>query len=366
MPNLSKEIVQFANGNTDFYTAFQDYYAHDTYSRTGKKLVSFSEVPSLDEKASKVSDAFFAEVARVSGVVRTEGNKEAWALNPMVRWATFSVIDTMVNSVLPMTINPSIGIYTDIRYVSLGDVVKFRIKPRTLFTVSLSAMGERTTFRQRDFASDQIVAPIDHMVTVYEDMLSALSGHADLADMIRRVVISVETAMTADATTALTTGMAQGTYPAALSIQGAFNTQTMIKLAETVQAYNYGARPMIIGTASALTNVVGDSAMGFRGNYDAANGSINLLSDFYGYTLFQLPQVATGDYSTMSLALPDDTLFVVSPAIDKLVKLVVSNTLSSSNDYFNSADLTKNFDYHKAWNTAFLSAGFGGMYKITE
>lgn len=196
-------------------------------------------------------------------------------------------------------------------------------------------------------------------------MFAVFAGREDLAEMVRRAVMSIETRMTADATNALATGMAQGTYPAALSIQGAFNTQTMIKLAETVQAYNYGAKPIILGTASALTNVVGDSSMGFRGNYDAANGSINLLSDFYGYTLFQLPQVATGDYSTMSLALPDDTLFVVSPAIDKLVKLVASNTLTNSNDYYQNADITSNFSLRRSWDAVFMSAGFGGMFKIT-
>ena len=196
-------------------------------------------------------------------------------------------------------------------------------------------------------------------------MFSVFAGREDLAEMVRRAVMSIETQMTADATNALATGMAQGTYPAALSIQGAFNTQTMIKLAETVQAYNYGAKPIILGTASALTNVVGDSAMGFRGNYDAANGSINLLSDFYGYTLFQLPQVATGDYSTMSLALPDDTLFVVSPAIDKLVKLVASNTLTNSNQYYENADISSNFSLRRDWDAVFMSAGFGGMFKIT-
>lgn len=366
MPNLSKEIVQFANGNTNFYTAFQDYYAHDTYSRTGKRIATFSDKLSLDEKATKVNNAFFKEVERVSGVTRTAENKEYWASNPVVRHACFAVINATINSVLPLTINPSIGLWTDIRYVSYGDVVNFKVQPRTLFTVSNGGHGERTTFRQKDYAGNLVVTPKEHIITVYVDMFSVFAGREDLAEMVRRAVMSIETRMTADATNALVTGMAQGTYPAALSIQGAFNTQTMIKLAETVQAYNYGAKPIILGTASALTNVVGDSAMGFRGNYDAANGSINLLSDFYGYTLFQLPQVATGDYSTMSLALPDDTLFVVSPAIDKLVKLVASNTLTNSNDYYQNADITSNFTLRRDWDTVFMSAGFGGMFKITQ
>lgn len=47
-----------------------------------------------------------------------------------------SIIDATINSVLPMTINPSVGIFTDLRFVSYGDVVHFNVKPRTLYVVS--------------------------------------------------------------------------------------------------------------------------------------------------------------------------------------------------------------------------------------
>ena len=66
MPNLSKEVIQFAAGNTDFYTAFQDFYAHDTYARTGKKIDTFREDVSLSDKKTKIDNAFFAEVGCVT------------------------------------------------------------------------------------------------------------------------------------------------------------------------------------------------------------------------------------------------------------------------------------------------------------
>lgn len=366
MPNLSKEVIQFAAGNTDFYTAFQDFYAHDTYARTGKKIDIFNEDVSLSDKKTKIDNAFFAEVERMSGVKRDATNENSWAANPVVSWAGFAVREAVINSLLPLTVNPSIGLYTDIQYASYGDIVHFKVQPRTLFTVSLGAHGERTTHRQKDYAGDVIIAPKEHIITTYTDMYTVLAGRESPSDYMRRVVLSIETAMTADATAALTTGMQYGTYPAALSVQGAFNPKTLIKVAETVQAYNFGMKPMIVGTASALSNVVGDSTLGFRGNYDASNGSVGLLRDFYGYTLFQIPQVATGNYTDMSLALPDDTLFVISPATDKLVKMVISNTLNNSNQFYDNADITSNNTVRKDWDAVFASAGFGGMYKITD
>lgn len=50
--------------------------------------------------------------------------------------ATFAIVDALVNSVLPLTINPSVGLFTDMRYVSYGDMVHFKVMPRSLFVVS--------------------------------------------------------------------------------------------------------------------------------------------------------------------------------------------------------------------------------------
>ena len=235
-------------------------------------------------------------------------------------FAAMAIVDAVVNSVLPMTINPSVGLFTDMRYVSYGDIVHFTVKPRSLYIVSDGAHGERTSFRQMKASGDVRVVPKEHIVTVYTDMFSVLAGKQDLAEFVRLVVLSVETRMTADAINALNTGMAVGTYPAALSIQGAFSTQTLISLAEKVQAYNYGARPVLMGTATALSKVIPDSTLGYRMISDGAGGSANIMKDFYGYTLMQLPQVATGDYTNYTLAMPDDTIYVISPMMDKLVK----------------------------------------------
>lgn len=226
--------------------------------------------------------------------------------------------------------------------------------------------GERTTFRQLHNDGDLVLMPIEHIVTVYTSMYNVLAGKQDLAEFVRIVVLSIETEMTRDAYTALTTGMAFGTYPSQLSIQGAMNTETLLTLCETVQAYNFGVKPIIVGPATAIAKIIPDSAYGYRGNYDANGGSVNLLQNYYGFTLQTLPQVATPNYSNFSLQLDPDTVFVISPALDKLVKGVASNTLTNSNQFYENADITQNFTMRKDWIFEFASAGFGGMYKITD
>ena len=346
--NLSQEIVQFANGNTDFYVAFQDYY--------------FNRDKMTSENHDKIHNAFFAEIEGKSGVAREGLSTEAWVSHPSVQWAAFAVVDATVNAILPQVLTPAFGVFADFRFVSLGDVVKFKVMPNQFFTVSKGGTGERTTHRQKDFAADIVVSPIEHIVTVYTDMYRVLAGKEDIADFIYRVVLSVEQAMYGDALNALTTGLAA--IPAgAYSFTGAFDMKTLVKMAETVQVFNAGVRPVIAGSAVALMNVLPDSTLGFRGNYDANGGSIDLIKNVMGFDVLRLDNAAA---KNGGLVLPDNQIFVVSPTQDKLIKGVVSNALTNSNQFYDNADLTQNYTTRKNWEFVYASSAKAGIYTITD
>lgn len=348
MPN---EVVQFAQtngGNTDFYVAFQDYY--------------FNRDKMDSEKHDKLQNAFFAEIVAKSGVSRDGLTTEAWVSHPSVQWAAFAVVDATINAILPQVLTPAFGLFTDFRFVSLGDVVKFKIMPNQFFTVSKGGTGERTIHRQKDFAQDIIVAPIEHIVTVYTDMYRVLAGKEDIADFVRRVVIAIEQAMYGDALNALMTGLNNlpaGTY----NYSGAFDMKTLVKMCETVQVYNAGVRPIIAGSATALMNVLPDSTLGYRGNYDANGGSIELIKNVYGYDVIKMNNAAA---QGGGLVLPDNKIFVVSPAQDKLVKGVVSNALTNSNQFYDNADLTSDYTTRKMWEFVYASAAKAGVYTVTD
>lgn len=348
MPN---EVVQFAQtngGNTDFYVAFQDYY--------------FNRDKMDSEKHDKLQNAFFAEIIAKSGVSRDGLTTEAWVSHPSVQWASFAVVDATVNAILPQVLTPAFGLFTDFRFVSLGDVVKFKIKPNQFFTVSKGGTGERTIHRQKDFAQDIIVAPVEHIVTVYTDMYRVLAGKEDIADFVARVVLAIEQAMYGDALNALMTGLNNlptGTY----NISGAFDMKTLVKMAETVQVYNAGVRPVIAGSATALMHVLPDSTLGYRGNYDANGGSIELIKNVYGYDVIKMNNAAA---QGGGLVLPDNKIFVVSPAQDKLVKGVVSNALTNSNQFYDNADLTSDYTIRKLWEFTYASASKAGVYTVTD
>ena len=199
-------------------------------------------------------------------------------------------------------------------------------------------------------------------MTVYTDMYRVLSGKEDIADFVARVVLAIEQAMYGDALNALMTGLNNlptGTY----KISGAFDMKTLVKMAETVQVYNAGVRPVIAGSATALMHVLPDSTLGYRGNYDANGGSIELIKNVYGYDVIKMNNAAA---QGGGLVLPDNKIFVVSPAQDKLVKGVVSNALTNSNQFYDNADLTSDYTTRKMWEFVYASAAKAGVYEITE
>jgi len=344
---LSNEIIAFANGHTDLYEAAERYYRFEN-ERTG-------------ENADKLTNAYFAEIERKSGVVREGMDVMAWANHPSVKWASFAVLDAVINTIIPVVTLPQFGNFADFRTVGYGDIVKFKVMPRGLYTVSRGAHGQRTAFRQKKYASDVTVAPVEHMVTIYVDWYRVMAGKESLPEFLNLVLNSVENAMYSDALDALVTGIASATTgDSILQASGAFDMTKLLQMCEKVEALNGGARPIIAGSASALTNVVPDASAGYRLNTDAANGVIEVLRSAYGYDIVKLNNAINP--ATGALKLPSNALFVVSPSQDKLLKGVMSTAISNSNDYFDNADLTQNFTYRKDWNFAYASAAYAGYY----
>ena len=359
---LSAEIVAFAGTNTKFYEQFCDYHYHMSDVMNGQKIGAYDNNVPLSEKKAKITEAFFAEIERLSNCSRS-ANPDAWMANPMTRWATLAVVNAVVNAVLPAYVNASLAPFVDFQALGYGDIMKVKVQPRTLFTVSLGGHGERTTHRQKHYAGDVVITPVEHIVTVYVDMYRVLAGKDDLSEAVRKVVLSIEIAMQKDAVAALTTGLGAATYPSQFIESGAFVPQTLITLGQRVQAYNNGAKPVILGTAGALAKVLPDSTLGFRMTIPGADGSVRILKDFYGFDLIELPQIPTG--VNFGLALADNVVYVVSPAVDKVVKGAMSTALNNSNQFYDNADLTQNFTMRKDWDFEFVGGAYAGKYTIT-
>ena len=282
----------------------------------------------------------------------------------VVRWAYFAIINAAVNVVLPAYVASTFAPFVDFRTVGYADVLNLKIPPKALYTVSRGGRGERTSFRQKKFAGNVSVAPIEHIVTTYVDMARVLAGKDDLAEAVRAIVISIELDMNAEIIGALTAGLSAVSYPSQFVESGAFDAKKLVQLAQRVQAYNGMVKPIIMGTASALMNVLPDSTQGYRMVVDGKEGTVSYIKNFYGFDLFELPQAPTG--VNYGLALNDNILYVVSPAVSKAVVGVMSTTLTNSNEFYDNADISQNFTMRKGYNFQFVGAAWAGQYTISE
>jgi len=369
MAKLPMNVVNFA-AQTDadsklVYELFQDYFCHYMDETQKRNIGAYDSSRTLAEKEQKMHTQLLSEVQKLAGVELNAENARRMAKNPMVTWATFAVVEAMIDAVLPLTLIDSIGAYTEMRNVGFGDSASFHIEPRTLMTVSQGANAQRTSFIQKQFKTTKTLVAVNHVVTVQVSMYKVLCGLESLAEFVRKAVISIETEMTKDAYGAMRTALTALTMPANLKVTG-YNQADLLKICERVTAYNGGAKAVIVGTASAIANILPNGSQGWRILTEGSNMGIHLIKNFFDYDIMVLPQVATGDYSSFDMALNDNEIYVLSPASDKLIKMVLEGTdLTNSNDYYDNANLTSNATINKRWACEFISNAVAGCVQFS-
>ena len=345
---MNRDLITFANGNTDFYEA-------------AVSAVSDYNNCTL-EKKDLTQTAFLAEIERKSGVSREGNDFNAWCSHPSVQWAEMSILRAVIPTIVSTVILPDMNIFSDIRSVGAGDMVRFTLNPKSFYTVSLDSKAQRNTFRVRKFAQDIELYPIMHVITTYEKYYNVLSGKVNVVDFLNLVALSLRSAMFEDQLKVLNDGL--GALPVGdNNVTGAFDMRTLVKICETVQYRNGGVKPIIAGSATALMNVLPDSTSGYRMNVDGeGSGKIELLRTIMGYSVLKMENAVSR--ADGKLILPDNKLYVVSPSQDKLIKGVVETGLNNSSDYLAHADLTSEANFRQGWKFMFATAAECGVYTM--
>ena len=360
---ISNELITFAKGNADFYTAFEDYHNHKADAEWHQKMGAYDASVSLAEKSEKVRSAYFAEIEKMSNCPLTDANRDAWFANPVVRWAELAVENAILNTILPGYVSSTFAPFVNMRLTGYADAIHVEIPARTLYTNSKGAKGERTSFRQRKFRGDMVLTPVEHLITAYVDMARVYARKDDLAEAMRNVVISAEIGMNNEIINALNTGLNAATYPSQFKETGAFDAKKLVQLAQRVQAYNQMAKPVILGTAAALMNVLPDSALGYRMTVDGKEGVVSFVQNFYGFDVYELPQMPTG--TNFGMALNDNVLYIISPSVNKVIEGALSTALTNSNQFYDNADISQNMTLRKAYDFQFVASAYAGIYTIS-
>lgn len=340
MVRIPSSVIEFSRGDATIFEAFADYY-NEYASNQGVKGLAFSNAVAFAEKESKLNELFAKEVYSRAGLDFGSVPLAHVANNPNVQWAAFSIISAMVDVILPQTLVDTIGMYTDIKVGGFGDSFAFDIEPRNLFLTTKFSNGKRFSEMKRQFKGQVTVVPEPRAITVYTSLYNVLAGKESLAAFAMKAAKSLETQMTIDAYEAFNAAMAEmQTYANTELYVSGYTQDALVKMAQTVTAYNNGSRAVIVGTRVALSKVL-PSGDKYRFMLDSEYVRMGYIQNAFGYDVMELPQVAKVD-APFGLVLDDTKLYVISPASQKLLKLCIEgDTTSYTNQAYDNADLTQ-------------------------
>lgn len=258
---MNTKVMCFSENFDIVREAFKDYMFQYLSETEGRKGYNYDKTVTFAEKESKINVLMKKEISKLANVHFDESgfvSNEMWATHPMLRWASFAVANSLVDMIIPDTLDKSIGIYTEQRYGKFGDSFSFDIEPNDLFFVSKAGRDQRTVEFQRQFSGQVTVVPENRAVTVYVNFYRVLCGLDSLAKFVSKAILSIESQITREVYAAFNTAMEDlPTTPAdgQLKVTG-YSQTSAVKLAQTVTAFNNGAKAVFLGTQLALQNIL--------------------------------------------------------------------------------------------------------------
>ena len=365
---MNTKVMCFAENFDDVREAFKDYMFQYLSETEGREGYTYDNTVKFSDKEAKVNRLMRREIAKLSNINFDENgfvSNEMWATHPLLRWASFAVANSLIDMIIPDTLDKSIGIYTEQRYASYGDSFSFDIEPNDLFYVSKAGRDQRTVEFQRQFAGQVTVVPENREVTVYVNFYRVLCGLDSLARFVSKAILAIETQITREVFAAFDNAMED--LPATpadgqLKVTG-YSQTSAVKLAQTVTAFNNGAKAVFLGTQLALQNILPNDA-NYRYMLDSEYVTLGYIRNAFGFDTMVLPQIADWK-NPYKLALRDDRIYVVSPSSQKLVKLCYEGaSRTNPMSAFESANLTETATINKSWGIAVATNSVAGVITL--
>ena len=359
---LPLSVVKFAGTpeRVKVYEQFKDYYFNYATEVLGQKGYMYDKSCSLAMKNEKVHQAMLQEIQTLANCKIPTANEGIdlvqFASHPTLTWATFAVVNTIIDAIIPDTILKNIGLYTDIKTVPYGQVAQFDIRPNSLMSVSQSSNGKSRGYAQKQFGKSVSLVPVNHEITVEVSMYALLSGAVSLAEFVTKALISMEKDMTVSAYQALSALATDGSFPAELR-KGTASVDSAIELCENVTAINNNSNATILGTALAVNKILPSATDGYRISIPGNEIAIDLIKSVLQYPVMRLPQISDGH---KGFVLDNKTIYILSTGVDKIIKGVVEgSTMTFAKDFNMTADLTSSVTFNKRY--AFEAIGNATM-----
>lgn len=366
-----KNVICFSDNRADVEVAFRDYMGHYMTEVAKRDGYTYNKNVSFEEKEAKMNKLMMSEITKLSGVNLNNSmvSAEMMASNPVLRWASFAVVDSMIDMIVPDVIDKSIGIYTEQRYGAMGDSFNFVVEPNDLFYVSKVGRDRRVSEFQKQFPGQTTILPENRAISVSVNFYKVVCGKESLAKFVMKAVMSLEAQITKEVYIAFSTAMGQLPTSAVsgdLTATG-WSADSAIAIAQRVEAFNGGAAPVFLGTKLALSKILpatGAANSGYRYIIDSDYVKVGYLRNFYGYDAMEMRQVADWK-SPYKTVLNDKKIYVISPATQKPVKLCYEGSaITRTYDFNDNADLESTTTINKSYGIGIATNAIAGLITL--
>lgn len=278
-------VMAFSKASPDLYTAMKEYANEWILERKGIRAFANTSKTDMEELINK---EFSLELTKSVGfgAEKFGEGKDAlkrYANSTQVKEFANAIQDFMIDMILPMVLQAgALPYFSEIKTADLGDSLKFDIENNQYFTVSKAGYRKRHTNLQRLYKTTVTMVGENHEITTGADLFEILTGQEYIAKNAMKVAISVEAKMFEEAYDAFAT--ASNNLTGNLLV-ASYTENSLIKLCQTVTAYNAGRKAVIIGTPVALKSVLPTNA-NYRYALDDAYVKLGALQTFNGKICF--------------------------------------------------------------------------------
>lgn len=233
------------------------------------------------------------------------------------------IISDNVNEALQQKVGDALDIIADVSYIGHGDKKSYRIRNGRI-KAEYVALGSEIR-RQKIYNKEVSADPKAIGGAVYAEFDDILAGRAEaFTEMIDEIVDAIHEEVLVTIQNTFVKAMENA--PEVNKYSGSFNLGQLRTLTNAIQAYG---RPVIVGTAVALSNITQDD--GFKESMsDDMKTQFNndgFIGVWEGKALVQLPNTFTDDTNT-DWVLDNDLIYVIPVANDKPVKLTFEGDAS--------------------------------------
>lgn len=346
----------------DLIPAWKDYVNHYRKEVFGKTNLIVNSGKDLKTKEALVNKLALSVVDGLANIPQSEFFSEENRVNhPNYIHAFFSVVNTLVDTIIPDVIASDFYMFADVVTVNRNESVKFTLKSNDLFEVHAVGNSRRHVNAQRQFTGETTLTPSNHAVTTQVDLYRVLAGEESLAEYAMKVVMSIEAEIAMDIVYAMQESF--NTRTANFKATG-FDAKGFQKLAARVTAANGGKKAIGLGTELALTDILPESDALKMGLGEAYN-AVGYLPIFKGTPLMAVNQHIDWTSADYDFSISDQYIYLVSPGLQKLVKVVLGGEgLHIVDPEFARGNLVQNATIQKAWATGIITNSKFGVIKV--